>query len=123
MLRRSGAALTQRIGGYTMGNNLVVNGVELDESYGKLTWLKSEFDSIETRNADTRGIWGHDKLRDAMNDFATNMKHHRKELSQKIDDCRKKIESSQEAFEEADTKLRAELEKNTADNPDHSEGA
>ncbi|MDP9821384.1 hypothetical protein [Nocardioides massiliensis] len=102
-----------------MGGNLVVNGVELEESYGKLTWLKSEFDSIESRNSDTRGIWGNDKLRDAMHEFATNMKHHRKELSQKIEDTRKKIETSQEAFEEADTKLRSELEKNTSDNPDH----
>src|SRR5699024_2610391 len=93
-----GGGATDTHGG-PMGGNLVVNGVELDESYGKLTWLKSEFDSIESRNSDTRGIWGNDKLRDAMHEFATNMKHHRKELAQKIEDTRKKIESSQEAFE------------------------
>ena len=99
--------------------DLVVNGQQLEESYGKLTWLKQQFDSIESRYSDTRGIWGTDRLRDAMHEFATNMKHHRKELAQKIEDTGAKIESSREAFEEADAKLKTELEKNTADNPDH----
>lgn len=101
--------------------DLRVDDATLESCEGTLQWLKSEFDSLEHRRDDTRGIWGNDQLRDAMHTFASNMKHHRRELAQKIADTGDKIATSREAWTEADEKLQSELEKNTSDNPNHTE--
>lgn len=97
--------------------DLRVDRAVLSASERTLSSLRSEFDSIEDRRDDTRGIWGHDGLRDAMHEFASNMKHHRRELSDKITETGEKISATLEAFREADEQLASELEKNTATEP------
>lgn len=77
--------------------------------------LKSEFDNIEDRRDDTRDIWGHQEVREAMDEFAGNMDHHREDLSKEIEDVGKKVEATIEAFEEADQKLADELKRNISD--------
>lgn len=95
--------------------DLMVDIAVLTASERDLAQLKSEFDGIEDRRDDTAEVWGHDGLRDAMHEFASNMKHHRKELSEKIQANGEKIGATLDAFREADEKLASELEKNTSD--------
>lgn len=61
--------------------DLMVDIAVLTAGERDLALLKSEFDGIEDRRDDTAEVWGHDGLRDAMHEFASNMKHHREELS------------------------------------------
>ena len=97
--------------------DLKVDIAVLQASERTLRRLKAEFDGIEDRRDDTRNIWGHDGLREAMHEFASNMDHHRKELSEKIQQTGEKIATTIETFREADEKLEAELRKNTTTQP------
>jgi phage-related tail protein len=91
----------------------------LDASTQTLETLKSDFDNIERRRDTTDGYWGHDDVTDAMDEFASNMDHHRKDLSKEISEVHKKLEATVKTFREADQKLKDELEKNiSADEPD-----
>jgi len=95
-------------------SDLIVDAGVLEDSQQALTVLKSEFDSIENRRNDTERIWGHDGLRDAMHEFASNWDHHRDELSQKIQDNGEKVATTLETWREADQKLADELERNSS---------
>jgi len=98
--------------------DLIVDVEILTASERTLSTLKSDFDDIEERQDDTANIWCSEELRSAMEEFATNMHHHRKELSQKIADCGTKVSATLDAWEEADRKLEEELRKNTSESPE-----
>ncbi|HET6561426.1 MAG TPA: hypothetical protein VFG72_06095 [Marmoricola sp.] len=90
--------------------DLTVDFAVLEGSEHALRTLKSELDTIEDRRDDTGHVWGHDGLRDAMHEFASNMRHHRQELSRKIQDNGEKVAASLEAFREAELSLSSELD-------------
>jgi len=93
--------------------DLSVDIAVLEDSKTDLSAIKTALDNIEGRHDDTDHIWGNDRLKDAMHEFATNMHHHRKELSGKVQATYDKVSTTLTTFEEADAKLKSELEKNT----------
>lgn len=94
--------------------DLKVDYAVLDASRHTLDRLKADFDGIERRRDTTDGCWGHRDVTDAMHDFASNMDHHRKDLSKEIAEVHDKLEATVKAFRDADQKLQDELEKNTS---------
>lgn len=92
--------------------DLKVDYQVLDASCRTLDKLKVDFDGIEKRRDSTEGYWGHDDVKDAMDEFASNMDHHRKDLAKEIAEVHDKLEATVKAFREADQKLKDELEKN-----------
>lgn len=97
--------------------DLKVDFAVLEGTKRSLSRLKSEFDTIENRRDDTSDFWGHEEVREAMDEFASNMDHHREDLSNEMEDVGKKVEATIETFQKADEKLKSELEKNTTDEP------
>ncbi|MGL5810520.1 MAG: hypothetical protein ACRCYQ_11295 [Nocardioides sp.] len=95
-------------------SDLIVSASTLEDSQRALTALKSEFDSIENRRQDTERVWGHDGLRNAMGEFASNWDHHRDALSQKIQDNGEKVATTLDTWREADQKLADELARNSS---------
>jgi hypothetical protein len=53
--------------------DLKVVGEVLSESASALGASRSELDGIERRRDEIRDIWGHDEVRGAMHEFASNM--------------------------------------------------
>lgn len=94
--------------------DLKVDFEVLRSSQKTLSQLKSDFDNIENRRDDTRNIWGHESIRDAMDEFASNMDHHREDLSKSIDATGKKVESTIHTFEKADENMKEQLEKDSS---------
>lgn len=86
-------------------DDLKVNYYRLADSAESLGFLKNEFDDIEDRRDGTRDIWGHDGVREAMDEFASNMDYNRGKLSTKLDEMRKKVDGTLDAFVEADGEL------------------
>lgn len=95
-------------------SDLKVDFEVLKTSRTTLSKLKSDFDNIENRRHGTRNIWGHESVRDAMDEFASNMDHHREDLSKSIDAAGKKVDATIDTFEEADRKMKEQLEKDTS---------
>ena len=93
--------------------DLSVDIAVLTDMKNDLAAIKRALDDIEQRHDDTDHIWGNDKLKSAMDEFANNMHHHRKELAGKVEATREKVDTTLTTFEEADEKLKSELEKNT----------
>lgn len=85
--------------------DLKVDYYRLEDSERVLASLKSSFDDIESSTSGSLDVWSHDKVRDAMNEFSGNMDYNRKKLSQKIEDCRGKIETTLTTFKDADQDL------------------
>lgn len=67
--------------------------------------LKAEFDGIEDNVSGSLDVWSHDAVRDALGDFAGNMDYNRKKLSQKLEDCKGKMDATLQAFRDADQEL------------------
>lgn len=97
--------------------DLRVDYAVLEASTSSLTRLRSEFDAIERRRDATSDLWGHEAVRDAMDEFASNMHHHREALSKEMGTVQEKLQGTISAFREADAKLAAELEENTTHQP------
>ncbi|MET0447853.1 MAG: hypothetical protein ABWX74_16615 [Aeromicrobium sp.] len=85
--------------------DLKVSYYRLEDSARDLGMLKNEFDDIEERRDDSRRFWGHDGVRDAMDEFAGNMDYNRGKLSEKIDAMKQKVEGTLSAFVDADEQL------------------
>lgn len=94
--------------------DLKVDYYRLQDSVTTLSRLKSEFDDIEGRRDDTRDIWGHDAVRSAMHEFASNMDYNRRKLSEEIQTVGEKMAGTIEAFQEADAKLAASFDQERA---------
>lgn len=88
-----------------MTADLKVDYLILESSETELKTLKTEFDEIENRRDDTRDIWGHDSVRSAMHEFASNMDYNRGKLSEKLQTVGEKITSTLETFRDADSEL------------------
>lgn len=91
-------------------SDLKVDYWTLEDSEATLRRLKGEFDAIEGRRDDTRGIWGHDSVRDAMHEFASNMDYNRRKLSEEIQTVGEKMAGTLEAFRAADAELAASFD-------------
>lgn len=85
--------------------DLKVDADFLQSSVTTLGQLKSEFDDIENRRDDTRDIWGTDRVRDAMHEFASNMDYNRGKLSEQIAEVGAKVEGTLQAFSEMEDEL------------------
>lgn len=85
--------------------DLRVDYYRLEDSEKVLKDLKSDFDGIEGAVSDSLDVWSHDKVRDAMDEFAGNMDYNRKKLSQKIEHCVEKIQTTLQTFRDADQDL------------------
>lgn len=92
-------------------SDLKVDYYALEDSEATLRDLKAEFDDIEGRRDDTAGIWGHDSVRDAMHEFASNMDYNRGKLSEEIKTVGEKMAGTLEAFRTADAELAASFDK------------
>jgi hypothetical protein len=92
-------------------SDLKVDYWTLEDSVRTLSGLKSEFDDIEGRRDDTRDIWGHDDVRDAMDGFASNMDYNRRKLSEEIKTVGEKMSGTLEAFRKADEELAKSFDK------------
>jgi phage-related protein len=92
------------LGGNAMGD-LVVDDDLLRQSASTLATIKREFDTIEDRRDGTADLWGHPEVKSAMHEFASNMDHHRRKLSEKIQTCGEKVEAVIEAFDQVDGEL------------------
>jgi hypothetical protein len=77
----------------------------LADSGTALRALKSEFDDLDVRRDDTRGVWGHSGVRQAMDEFAGNMDVHRAQLSAEIQQVGEGIVHALEAFRSVDAEL------------------
>lgn len=86
-------------------SDLKVDYWTLEDSATTLRTLKSEFDDIEGRRDDSAGFWGHDAVRDAMHEFASNMDYNRRKLSEEIQTVGEKMEGTLEAFRAAEEEL------------------
>lgn len=94
-----------------MTADLKVDYMILESSESELKTLKTEFDEIENRRDDTRDIWGHDGVRSAMHEFASNMDYNRGKLSEKLQTVGEKITTTLETFRDAETELAASFDK------------
>jgi hypothetical protein len=92
-------------------SDLKVDYWALEDSVSTLSSLKSEFDDIEDRRDDTSGAWGHDAVKDAMHEFASNMDYNRGKLSDEIKTVGEKMSGTIDAFREADAKLAESFDK------------
>lgn len=88
-----------------MTSDLKVNYILLEQAEAKLDTLRNEFDNIEKRRDRTEDHWGHDGVKDAMHEFASNMDYNRKKLSEKLSTVKEKVTGTLEAFREADAEL------------------
>ncbi len=95
--------------------DLEVDYALLEESGRTLSTLRSDFDDIKGRGSETEDFWGHHEVKDAMDEFTSNMDHHREELSAEIGDVGEKLDATETTWREADQKLVDELDKNTTD--------
>jgi hypothetical protein len=95
-------------------SDLKVDYYTLEDSESTLRDLKAEFDGIEDRRDDTSDIWGHDSVRDAMHEFASNMDYNRRKLSEEIQTVGEKMAGTLEAFRTADAELAASFDKERA---------
>lgn len=95
--------------------DLKVDYAVLEDSVSTLGSLRTAFDEIKTRGDDTEDLWGHHEIRDAMDEFSSNMDHHREELSNEIGDVGEKLEMTLQTFRDADQKLKDDLEKSTSE--------
>lgn len=93
--------------------DLEVDYTVLEDSESTMSTLRSDFDDIKGRGNDTENIWGHRELRDAMDEFTSNMDHHREALSKEIGDVGEKLSSTLETWRDSDQKLADELADNT----------
>jgi uncharacterized protein YukE len=94
--------------------DLRVDYYALEDSERTLSTLKSEFDDIENRRDDTSGVWGHDGVKDAMDEFAGNMDYNRGKLSEKLTEVGGKIANTLETFRSADEELAKSFDKERA---------
>ena len=94
--------------------DLKVVGEVLSQSASSLATLQTEFDGIERRRDDSREIWGHEAVRDAVGEFASNMDYNRGKLSEQMGSVREKIVATSEAFEEMESELASSFESTPA---------
>ena len=92
-------------------SDLKVDYYRLEDSVSTLSSLKDEFDGIEGRRDDTAGVWGHDKVKGAMDEFASNMDYNRGKLSEEIQTVGEKMQGTLDAFRAADEKLAESFDK------------
>lgn len=76
--------------------------------------LKAEFDGIEDSVSDSLNVWSHDAVRDALGEFKGNMDYNRKKLSQKLEDCKGKMDATLAAFRESDQQLADQFDQERA---------
>lgn len=86
-------------------SDLKVDFWALKDTVRVLGNLKSEFDDLDDRRDETRNIWGHNAVKGAMDGFASNMNHHRKDLSEEMKGVQGKAQLTLETFREAEEEL------------------
>ncbi len=92
-------------------SDLKVDYYALEDSVKTLSNLKSEFDGIESRAHDTGGIWGHDAVKSAMDEFSGNMDYNRRKLTEEIGATGEKMQSTLDTFRDVDAKLAESFDK------------
>lgn len=95
-------------------SDLKVDYYRLEDSVSTLSSLKDEFDGIEGRRDDTAGVWGHDRVKGAMDEFASNMDYNRGKLSEEIQTVGEKMHGTLDAFRGADEKLAESFDRERA---------
>lgn len=86
-------------------SDLKVDYQALEDSVTVLQRLKGEFDGIEDRRDSTASMWGHDRVRSAMHEFASNMDYNRGKLSEELAAVRDKMSHTLEVFRELEAEL------------------
>lgn len=86
-------------------SDLKVDYWALEDSEKVLMTLRTEFDTIEDRRDSTQDIWGHGGVKDAMDEFASNMDYNRGKLSEQITTVGEKMTGTIEAFRDAEDEL------------------
>lgn len=92
-------------------SDLKVDYWALKDTVRVLGNLKSEFDDLDDRRDETRNIWGHNAVKNAMDGFASNMNHHRKDLSEEMKGVQGKAQLTLETFCEAEEELAKSFDK------------
>ncbi len=91
--------------------DLQVDYYELENGSRVAGDLKSEFDDIEDTVSDSLSTWSHEAVRDAMSEFSQNMDYNRKKLSQKLEDCKGKMDATLDTFRDTDEELAAQFDR------------
>ena len=86
-------------------SDLRVDYYALEDAKSALSRLKSEFDGIEKRHSESKHIYGHDGVKDAMGEFSGNMDYNRRKLSEAIQTVGSKVSDTLETFRSADAEL------------------
>jgi uncharacterized protein YukE len=86
-------------------SDLKVDYYALEDSETALRSLKSEFDNIEKRHDESKHIYGHNGVKDAMGEFSGNMDYNRRKLSEQIQTVGEKVSNTLETFRSADAEL------------------
>ena len=95
-------------------SDLEVDAEILGKLYQDLGEVKETFDGIEDHTDATAGLWCDGSVRDAMDEFSSNMDHNRKELSDKIKEVRDKVKSTVETWGQAEDDLASQFDKGVA---------
>jgi hypothetical protein len=90
--------------------DLKVDYARLQHSQETARSLSSAFDRLPKDVDRNQHIWGDDEVRGAMGEFAHNWDYRRTVLADQLKEYADKVGSCLKAFQEADDKLRDELE-------------
>lgn len=94
-----------------MGDRLRVDLDLLSSTATELRGLASEFKGASRTVDGARGAVGHDRVVDALEEFADNWRRHRDALVKSLDAVAAMARDSHDAYVEVDTDLGAKLEK------------
>jgi len=106
-----------------MGDHLKIDLDMLRDTARSLGMIEEVLRRAEADARNERGVLGSGELADAMDDFVSNWKIHRKRLIESIDKHQQAAHDSADAYEDTDRELAKALEGEGSSSPSGGRGA